>query len=474
MANRFFTPQELEQWAQKEPPRLLDAALTQVSQLQQRAQQLKAAREQIKAKEARIAELEALLESAQRAPYRQAAPFRVAQAKRAAAPKPPGRPAGHPGACRPRPAQIDEEITVELRACPQCGQEQWRQPQEIEQFIEEIPVMRPRVTRLRTYEATCACCGLTTSSRHPLQVSQAIGAAAVHLGPRALAIAADLNKAKGLPMRKTCAVLHDHFGLRLTPGGLSQALARVAAKVEPQYVELREKLLQAPALYVDETSWWVGGSLHWLWVFTHPQGTFYLVDQSRGRVVLQAVLGEVFPGVLVSDCLSTYDVENGVQQKCYAHHLKAIRHAREIHPEQGHGFLTEIGALLKRALTLGKEKAAGPAPQLLQQIQELERAAETLLATPREQASEESVRQRLCKQRDHLFTFLRHDSVDATNNLAERQLRPAVIARKISCGNKTEVGANTFQILASLAATCTQIGSSFIELLAKAVSFNSS
>jgi hypothetical protein len=42
----------------------------------------------------------------------------------------------------------------------------------------------------------------TLSSDRPL----AIGAAGVHLGPQALALAADLNKAKGLSMRKTCAV----------------------------------------------------------------------------------------------------------------------------------------------------------------------------------------------------------------------------------------------------------------------------
>jgi transposase len=79
-----------------------------------------------------------------------------------------------------------------------------------------------------------------------------------------------------------------------------------------------------------------------------------------------------------------------------------------------------------------------------------------------------STSDRLYKQRDHLFTFLDHDGVDATNNLAERQLRPAVIARKISCGNKTQKGARTWQILASLAATCAQRATSFIAELARA------
>lgn len=69
---------------------------------------------------------------------------------------------------------------------------------------------------------------------------------------------------------------------------------------------------------------------------------------------------------------------------------------------------------------------------------------------------EEKLRNRLTRQREHLFTFLDHDGVDATNNLAERQLRPAVISRKLSCGNKTPRGAETWQILISLAITCTQ------------------
>ena len=81
--------------------------------------------------------------------------------------------------------------------------------------------------------------------------------------------------------------------------------------------------------------------------------------------------------------------------------------------------------------------------------------------------AEERVRNRLCKQSDHLFTFLDYKEVDATNNRAERQLRPAVISRKISCGNKTVAGAQTWQILNSLAATCAQRGHSFLHFIRK-------
>ena len=85
-------------------------------------------------------------------------------------------------------------------------------------------------------------------------------------------------------MRKTCAVLRDLFGLQLSPGGLSQALDRLAAKVKPQYDALALELRQAPALHRDETSWWVAGPGWWLWVFTTQLLTFYVVAQCRGRL----------------------------------------------------------------------------------------------------------------------------------------------------------------------------------------------
>jgi hypothetical protein len=299
-------------------------------------------------------------------------------------------------------------------------------------------------------------------------MSLATGAAGIQLGPRVLALAADLNKAKGLSMRKTCAVLRDCFGLQLSPGGLSQALDRLAAKVKPHYDALALELRQAPALPSDQTSWWVAGPGWWLWVFTTQLLTFYVVAQSRGRDLLSDILGKDFGGVLVSDCLAIYDGATRLQHKCYAHHHKAIRKAKDLHPFQGEGFLCEVAALLRAAVALQQQKADFELETFRGLRQALQRKAVQLLEPPRSEPNEEAVRKRLFKQRDHLFTFLDHDGVEPTNNLAERQLRPAVIARKISCGNKTPKGAQTWQILASLAATCAQRATSFIAALARA------
>jgi transposase len=134
------------------------------------------------------------LDELERAAARQAAPFR----RREKAKKPPdqhkrpGRPPGHPPAFRPPPDHVDQTIEVPLDQCPQCGGV-LTDVQSCVQYIEEIPPVRPHVTKLTTHVGMCPCCGEVRST-HPLQVSTACGAAGTHLGARSLAMAAWLNK----------------------------------------------------------------------------------------------------------------------------------------------------------------------------------------------------------------------------------------------------------------------------------------
>ena len=219
-------------------------------------------------------------------------------------------------------------------------------------------------------------------------------------------------------------------------------------------------------LHSDETSWWVGGPKWWLWVLTNKDGTVYEIHKGRGRSIIEKFL-EDFKGVLVSDCLNIYDRVTALQQKCYAHHLKAISAAIDQKGVLEQGYLIEVKTMLKTALLLKKLNL--PQAQFKDCKAALEQTADRLLQSSRTDPVEEKVRNRLFKQRSHLFTFLDFECVDATNNLAERQLRPAVIARKLSCGNKTQKGAQTWQIISSLAATCQQTGEAFKDFVADKV-----
>jgi transposase len=422
-------------------------------------------KEQLQAAQASHQKLEQTIQELQCQAHRSAAPFRRAPSERSIEPGRPGRKKGHPGSFRPVPAHLDEVIDVPLENCPHCGGPVCAQ-RPLVQYIEEIPEVRPRVTQLTTEEGWCAHCQQEVYSTHPLQTGRAGGAAAAQLGPRALALACDLNKAKGLSLRQTTAILAEHFGLKLTPGALAQLVQRVGRKLLPEYEKMALELRQSPVVHADETSWWVGGPGWWLWVFATPKMTLYVVLPSRAAAVARAVLGPAFGGVLVSDCLAIYDNLNPLQQKCYSHHLKAVSQALDMAASD---YLLQVQALLRTALWLKALQGSAPAERFALCRNTLQARAHALLVTPRAPALEEKVRRRLWKQRDHLFTFLERVEVPATNNLAERQLRPAVIARKISCGNKTPKGALAWAILASVAATCRQTARSVVHVISSQI-----
>lgn len=413
-------------------------------------------------------QLEKRIEELERASHRQAAPFRIKESKKVGERKTPGRKAGHAGSYRTVDEQsIEETIKVELPKCPHC-EGTLNGVADIEQVIEEIPPVKKQVRRLITQTGYCCRCQKTVYSTHPLQTSTAGGAAKVQTGPNAKAIALSLQYEYGLTKRKTCRLLEKMFDLKLTPGGLTHTTHRTAAQLQPRYKALLEQLRESSVVHSDETSWFVGDPGYWLWVFANQSATLYHVDGSRGRSVVTDTIGENFSGTLVSDCLAIYDEATPLQHKCYSHHLKAISQAIEKANDSQKAYLDRVRLLLKTAIAV-KEVKQDKSPERYGTLcQKLEQQADELILPQRADPLEEKIANRLRKQRDHLFTFLYLDEVDATNNLAERQLRPAVIARKVSCGNKTEKGAHTWQTLASLAATASQQNQSFAQWVATA------
>ena len=457
MAEEPLSRELVEQLVRERPQAAVELILQQGEAIvrQQRA---------IEALERRVAQLE---EALRQSGGGGAAPFRLEPHKRKAAPKPPGRKPGHSGEFRPSPEVIDQTIEVPLERCPICG-EPVEQSAPVEQTIIELPPVRPEAVRLITYRGRCRRCARVVQSVHPLQVSGACGAAAIQLGPRALASAALLRHGVGLTLRSCCAVLDKLFALRVSPAGLCRGLDRLARRMEGSYEDLAKQLHTSAVVHTDETGWWLENERSSLWVFTTLEQTLYRVVKHRDRATLHQTIAPNYKGVLVSDCLSVYDDATAVQQKCYAHHLKAISAAQAARASPS-DWLKAIEMLLRSAMALGKQRAQLQPDQWQQRLRALHLAAHAVLEeTPRACVHEEAVRARLWKQRDHLFVFLEHNGVDPTNNLAERQLRPAVIRRKLSCGNKTQRGAHTFEVLTSLAATCRQRGQDFLQIAANA------
>lgn len=441
-----------------------------VGDLRRQVAELRAEKEKL---EARIKQLEnenqqlrEQLEQAQTATMRQCAPFRREERQKVpeTQKKHPGRKPGHPGHCRQVPAHIDETVELPLTHCPHCGAAVSGR-ERIEQIIEEIPPLRPHVVKVITYRAHCQRCGWVRTT-HPLQTSDGQGAAKVQLGPRALALGACLNKVHGLTMRTTCRVLEELCGLRITAGGLSHALVRVAGRVQGGYDRLIEEIRASPAVFADETSWWVGGPKWWLWVFTTPSRTVYHVDKARSSRVVEDMLGTDFGGMLVSDCLSSYDPATCAKHKCIAHHLRAITKALQLPGTRDPGYLQAWRSFFHGVIALYHLRETLRFEDFVRKREAMELWRDELLDRPCGQPGDVAVRNRLLKQRFHLLGCLYEPAAEPTNNRAERALRPAVIARKLSCGNKTIRGRDCWQILSSIGATCRQQAVDFVPYLA--------
>ncbi len=210
--------------------------------------------------------------------------------------------------------------------------------------------------------------------------------------------------------------------------------------------------------HVDETGWKIGGRSAWLWVFADEHATLYRIRKSRAHGVVVEVLGEEFAGVLVSDCFLAYDPLPFAKQKCLAHLLKTCREIEAAKTRGAVRFSRRVAALLRKAMALKRRRGTigdhGYAVLRGKVHAELDR----LLAGTYTDPDNARLARRLRKQREHLLRFLDHDGLDATNNLAEREIRPAVIARKLSAGNRTEAGAETHAVLASVLRTCRRQG----------------
>jgi hypothetical protein len=340
--------------------------------------------------------------------------------------------------------------------------------------------VEPVVTRFRTESGYCPRCGKRVRSRHPDQVSEATGAAeekdslfsGVSIGPRAKALAADMKHRLGIPYRKTAELFETAFGLKVTAGALCQSNERLADRAEPIYEELVEAIRRFPAVNTDETGWRIGVLAAWLWVFTSRTITVYAIDERRSHEVVVEVLGREFRGVLVSDCFTAYDAEaldGWLKQKCFAHFLNELS---QLSREKKRGAVRlprELLAVLREALELGEERTTLDPESFAARRRELEGRLDALIAEGRRFSDPDNARlaKRLRKQRKNLFTFLEVEGVEATNNRAERALRPAVMVRKTGGCNRTPQGARTHAVLASLLVTAKQQGKRPVDYLAE-------
>ena len=450
--------------------------LEELQQLRAQVEQLRQENEHLRRENQRLRhELDSAradLDQARRQSRRQAAPFSKGPPE--PTPKRPGRKSGtahgrHGHRLPPDPATVDEVLEAPLpEACPQCGGSV-RETVVATQYQTEIP-RRPIIRQFNVHVGCCCGCGRRVQGRHPLQTSDALGAAAAQIGPDAQAAVALLNKTFGSSHIKIATAFHALFGIRLTRGASVQIVLRAANRLEPADREIRQEIRAAPCITPDETGWRVAGRPAWLHAWVTAWATGYAIDPLRRADALERLIGRDWPGTLVHDGFSSYDrFTAATHQQCLGH---VLRRARELESRATRGavhYPRKLIALLTEAIHLRNRHKEGevPAEELRRSRPEFDRRLRDLAWPARVVPAYETLSAHLWNHRDEWFTFLSHPEIEPTNWEVEQAIRPAVVNRKVWGGNRTWVGAHAQEVLMSVLETCRRAGRSGLEFVSQ-------
>jgi len=422
--------------------------------------------------EAQLARLTRLLEQSQRAGKRQAAPFSKGPPKEQ--PKTPGRKAGdahgtHGHRPPPPPEQIDECYEAPLPdTCPHCGGPVVERDI-VPQYQTEIP-RQPRHRQFNVHRGHCQGCGAHLQGRHPLQTSDALGAAASQLGPDAQAAIVYLNKHAGLSHGKVAGAFATLFGITLTRGACAQVVLRAADRLALAYEAIQERLRDSPVITPDETGWRIRGQSAWLHAWVGAGVTCYHIGPERGAAALQQVIGVDWSGTLVHDGWASYDqFPQACHQQCQAHVLRRAHELEQTAPGRAKVFPRQVISLLQGSLAARDDLAKRGATAAERQQVHDDFTARLLELTerPRANAANERLAAHLYGHGEQWFAFLLDPSLPATNYQAEQALRPAVVNRKVWGGNRTEAGAQAQAVTLSVLQTCKQQAQRALEYVSR-------
>lgn len=357
---------------------------------------------------------------------------------------------------------VKKHIHLKAEVCT-CGSTNLKDTDEepLRHQIVDIPPIEPHVTEYVQHISRCKDCGKLVYRPLPDEVKRQ------YFGPGVLSIVGILTGVLNTSKRKALAMINEVFSVPMSLGGLSNCEAQLADALEYPYNETLEHIREQDVAHTDETGWRRGNRQRgWLWALCCVGAAGFMVHAERGQKAARKLLG-AFCGVLVSDRWGGYNFFCGVRQICWAHlkrDFKAISEAKGAIGKTGQ----ELYSLAKQILKMRSRVRDGTLRWRTFQNRMgplMERVEELLEQGASGKCTLSGKCRRIIKHREHLWTYVQDQSVEPTNNAAERIVRQGVLWRKSSFGTQSERGARYVERILTVCATCRLQGRSVIEYL---------
>jgi len=229
---------------------------------------------------------------------------------------------------------------------------------------------------------------------------------------------------------------------------LIDAMHQLAKRLTDVPKSLIQTYQQALVKHADETGWRTDGQNGYAWLFCTPDISIYRFRGSRSASVAKEVFGEKpLPGVLVVDRYNGYNKMPCSIQYCYAHLLRMVQDLEKDFPENTEikAFVEGLAPQLANAISLRTLDITDK--QFKRQAAKIKNEILSIVNRQARHPAIQKVQDIFREKAERLYHWAEDRNVPADNNLAERELRPLVIARKISFGSQSDAGAKTREIL---------------------------
>lgn len=358
-------------------------------------------------------------------------------------------------------------IPCQPDGCRRCGgelQEDGSQPQRHQ--VWDLPEIKPIIDEYQLFRGHCACCGITTQAELPAGVPSG------QCGPRLAAFTGLLMGHFRQSKRRASSFLGDLLNTPCSPAWTIKIQNLVSDSVAVPYEELRSELTEQKQLYVDESPTKEKRQKSWLWVAVAPLFTVFGIFANRKRESLVSLVGD-YQGIILNCDRAKMYLDGKRLQWCWAHLKRDFQKLIDSPDAQvkrlGHDLMRQHRELFKywRQYKAGKIKWRA----FQKHVSPIRKEVDSLLLRGRcsGNAKLKGFSTELYRRREHLWTFVRIEGIEPTNNTAERALRPAVIYRKLSFGTQSASGSRYLERLLSVSETCRQQGRNTYEYLIDAM-----
>lgn len=370
-------------------------------------------------------------------------PYRKRTGRKKFSGKKQGAQGGHKGFTRAMapPEEVTEFRDIHPVQCPHCAGSNFLDTPVRTEFrqVTELPEVPPQVIQFNIHTDCCAGCGKEVKADIPKESESAFG-------PRLKGFISLLSGELGLTKRKV-VTLTSYLNIRVSVGSVCN-IHHLAGKIlESPYKEIKQHALGQRSLHADETSWCRRGKRQWLWIITGSESAFFKIHFSRSSEAFQNIIGDgPHKTPLTADRYSAYNSYDGPRQHCWSHldrDFEKIAERDNVDGVIGERLKEEAdtvfsfwrhfqeGLLTRKELQAYVEAFIIPPVKALIQLGSMGQECES---------KTNGTCKRLLSDFDCLWTYLYHEEVEPTNNLAERDIRPSVIQRKLSYGTQSDEG----------------------------------